>query len=229
MTDLQPSIHFSTLLASSVHDMKNSITLLLLSVQELLEKSQFKTPEEQLHLSKLEYEARRINSDLIQLLTLYRLDEKTLGINQDETVVLDLLNDQFARNESLFTYRNLKLSIECDPGLIWYLDAELIGSVINNLLVNAARYARREVKISAYSNKGLIILIEDDGEGFPDFMLETNLEGHATTATSFSGTGLGLLFARQILALHQKAGASGSLTLGNRDIGHGGRIELQIP
>lgn len=229
MNDRSPYIDFSTLLASSVHDMKNSITLLLLSVQELLEKTSAKTPEERQHLSRLEYEARRINNDLIQLLTLYRLDEKTIGINPDEIFILDLLNEQVARNESLFNYRNVKLQINCEPNLKWYLDGELIGSVINNLLVNAARYAKYQVSISAgVCAKYLQITIEDDGEGFPESMLRTS-QDLVLEATSLSGTRLGLLFARQILALHQKADSSGQLILNNREVNHGARIELRIP
>ena len=66
----EPAVDFSTLVASSVHDLKNSITLMLLTLDDLLSNSVARSPDEQRKLSKLGSEASRINHDLMQLLTL---------------------------------------------------------------------------------------------------------------------------------------------------------------
>lgn len=225
-----PQLDFSTLLASSIHDMKNSVTMLLLNVQELLAQSTMEASTQKSQLSKLEYEASRINNDLVQLLTLYRLDEKTLSASIDESSVPDLLGEQLIRNDTLFSYKAISVNLICDDNLHWYLDAELLGSVVNNLLVNAARYARSKIHISAVQRDGYLqIVIEDDGDGFPPQMLDEMPVNEYRDNRLISSTQLGLLFARRILALHSSGEKEGYLSLSNKGIQSGARVELFIP
>lgn len=224
-------ISFPTLLASSVHDMKNSVGMLLLSLHNLLEQSPPQNEEQKAQFSQLEYEATRINNDLIQLLTLYRMDEKSMAADIDETHINDLLLEQFARNESLLKGKNISLSLDCGETLRWYLDADLIGSVINNLLVNAARYAGSQVKIRArIFDDQLKIDIEDDGDGFPEQMLtNSSAEVEVPVNRLMGSTQLGLLFAQKILALHRRETKEGYLVLSNQGINGGAKLELYIP
>jgi len=224
-------INFSTLLASSIHDMKNSVGMLLLSLHNVVEQSPPQNDQQKAQFSQLEYEATRINNDLIQLLVLYRMDEKSLAADIDETYIHELLLEQFARNESLLKGKNINLTIDCDAGLRWYLDADLIGSVINNLLVNAARYAHSQVKICASVVDGqLKIDILDDGAGFPEQMLTGQIqEAEVSMNRLMSSTCLGLLFAQKILALHQAQNKEGCLVLTNQGISGGAKLELYIP
>jgi K+-sensing histidine kinase KdpD len=224
-------IGFSTLLASSIHDMKNSVSMLLISLHDILEQSSLHNDDQKRQFARLEYEATRINNDLIQLLTLYRMDEQSIAADIDETLVKDLLLDQLARNETLFAGKNISLKLDCDDKLVWYLDGELIGSVINNLLVNAARYAQHQVKICAKIHEGqLCIEISDDGEGFPEQMLTNSvMESIETTNKLIGSTRLGLLFAQKILALHKSGTREGYLVLSNQGIDAGAKLELFIP
>jgi signal transduction histidine kinase len=225
-----PQLNFSTVLASSIHDMKNSVTMLLLNVQELLVQTTAENAAQQSQLSKLEYEASRINNDLVQLLALYRLDEKTLSANIDESSVLDMIREQLIRNESLFSYKAISINLDCHEDLCWFLDAELLGSVINNLLVNAARYAKSRVRISVEQIDGYLqIVIEDDGNGFPAQMLDENHANEYGDNRLVSSTQLGLLFAKRILALHSAGEKQGYLCLSNKGIQAGARVELFIP
>src|SRR6187402_1976467 len=93
-----PEIDFSFVLASSVHDMKNSLGMLLNTLGEVMESY---PPQNEAHSKSyavLEYEAARINSELIQLLSLYRLENEKIHVNIDEYFVIDILNEQIARN-----------------------------------------------------------------------------------------------------------------------------------
>jgi signal transduction histidine kinase len=224
------NLGFSTLLASSVHDMKNSVTMLLLNVQDLLAELSPETETQKKQLSKLEYEATRINNDLIQLLTLYKLDEKTLAADIDEFSVIELIAEQLMRNESLLAYKNIVINLDCDENLHWYLDAELIGSVLNNLLVNAARYAKSRINIVVtQADAYLQISIEDDGDGFPAEMLDKDQTNEYISNRLISSTQLGLLFAERILALHSSGKNKGYLSLSNEGIQAGAKVELFIP
>lgn len=57
--------NFDFHLASCIHDMKNAISLILNSIEQLNTDSQKDTKK---HLANLNYEASRLNNDLIHLL-----------------------------------------------------------------------------------------------------------------------------------------------------------------
>jgi len=228
----QSSISFSTLLASSVHDMKNSVGTLLLSLRNILSETPPQSAQQRAQFANLEYEAVRINNDLIQLLTLYRLDEKSIGVNIDEVRVMDVLEDQLARNENLLAAKNITCHLNCDKQLVWFLDAELIGSVINNLLANASRYAAKQINLNVgLYHQFLKIEISDDGDGFPEFMLEIVGESNdgLPLNQATGSTGLGLEFARRILVLHCSNKDQGYIRLTNQGIKGGGKVEIYIP
>ncbi|HSC68656.1 MAG TPA: HAMP domain-containing sensor histidine kinase [Cellvibrio sp.] len=225
----QVAIDFSFVLASSVHDMKNSLGMLLNTLSAMMENSPPKDPEQARFFSTLEYEAARINGELVQLLSLYRMDEKTMMLVVDEHHTIDIIEEQVARNDSLLNSRNIELHVDCDSDLIWYFDSELIGGVLNNLIVNCARYCRKQLLISATEENGfLCISVADDGQGYPDNMLLGPLP---QTAVSFSSgnTRLGLLFARKVLELHKSRKGHGYMTIANNGPLGGGVLKLYLP
>src|SRR5690606_19579480 len=113
--------------------------------------------------------AARINNSLMYLLGLYRMQNNQLSVQIQEVYVADFIDEQLAASELLFTMRELEVSIDCDNQLIGYFDTTLIGGIINNVLVNAARYTCKTIRLyAAKSPEGqLIIEVRDDGPGFP--------------------------------------------------------------
>jgi signal transduction histidine kinase len=223
------SLDFSFVLASSVHDMKNSVGMLLTTLAAMTEKYPPQDVEQAKFFSTLEYEAARINTELIQLLALYRMDEQKLLFEIDEHIVLDVIEEQIARNDTLFKTRQISLDIDCDPDLIWYFDSEMLGGVLNNLLVNCARYSRQRICVKANIENGyLVISVEDDGKGYPDSMLQ---DASASNAVSFSSgsTRLGLIFARKVLEMHKSKDRLGRLHLENGGSLGGGVVQLFLP
>ncbi len=228
MTQNKPTLDFAFVLASSVHDMKNSVGMLLQTLESLTELPDSSPVAEQMGV--LGYEAARINSELIQLLSLYRMQENSLLLQVDECYVDDVLAEQVARNELMFKSRKIELVYHCDKDLLWYMDAELIGGVVNNLLVNAARYCRQHVKLSASIQDGsLCIAVADDGRGFPDSMLEAPLQPCAGVSFASGSTNLGLLFATQVAQLHVNQSRCGRIELNNGAPLGGGRVIVCLP
>src|SRR5690606_31029587 len=77
----------------------------------------------------------------------------------------------------------------------------------SNLLVNACRYANREVAIElAESEDGYVLAVEDDGPGIPEADREKVFKAFARLDDSRSrgtgGYGLGLAIVARIAALH---------------------------
>jgi len=224
----KPTLDFAFVLAASVHDMKNSIGMLLQTLENLSELSV--PPPVAEEMGVLGYEAARINSELVQLLSLYRLQENTLLLQVDEHYVDDVLSEQVARNELMFRSRSIELTYTCDPQLLWYMDAELVGGVVNNLLVNAARYCRQQVALSASLHEGeLQIVVADDGAGFPENMLAEPVETSASVSFATGSTHLGLYFAAQVARLHVNQSRAGHIYLRNGPPLGGGRAVLCLP
>ena len=225
----QTPIDFSFVLASSVHDMKNSLGMLLHTLSAMMENSPPKDAEQARFFSTLEYEAARINGELVQLLSLYRMDENTMVVVIDEHHPIDIIEEQIARNDTLLKSRGIEIQVNCDSDLIWYFDNELIGGVLNNLVVNCARYCRKQLLVSATEENGfLCISVADDGQGYPDNMLLGPLP---QTAVSFSSgnTRLGLLFTRKVLELHNTRKGQGYMTIANDGPLGGGVLKLYLP
>ena len=223
-------LDFSLVLASSVHDMKNSLGMLLNSLEVVIEDSIEKQDDTQKkHFSILQYEASRINSELIQLLTIYRLQNKNLPINIDENYIYETFEDQLARNDMLFKTKGIDVEIDCDPDMAWFYDNELLGNVIHNVLINAARYAREKIILSAeVIDQQLQVTIEDDGNGFPAFMLEADPLAEDVKHSSNS-TQLGLFFAAKIASFHQQNLRNGRIKLSNDGQLNGGVFSIYLP
>lgn len=230
MQELDESLDFSFVLASSVHDMKNSLGMLLQTLESMLAENPPENEAQRKTFSVLGYEASRINSELVQLLSLYRMQHESLRLHADEHFIADVIEDQIDRNDVLFQARDLSVDVVCDPDLKWYFDNELIGGVINNVLVNCARYSRSRLQVRAGVEKGtLCIAIADDGAGYPQFMLDAPQENNAGVSFTKGSTNLGLLFARRVLQLHRTAGRTGYLRLANDGPLGGGVLSLHLP
>lgn len=230
ISDNDLPLDFSFVLASSVHDMKNSVGMLMQTVEELAAMPSSDSRDLTAKVSVLGYEAARINGELIQLLALYRMQNQRMLVQLDEYYIDDIIQDQLTRNDTLFCSRNIQVDVECADDVCWYVDAELLGSVLNNLLVNAARYCKCAIKVAAYIDQDkLHLLVADDGNGYPDFMLEN--QGVTPDSVSFDqgSTNLGLVFAREIARLHKRGALQGEIQLSNNGLLQGGQIAVILP
>lgn len=220
-------IDFSTVLASSVHDMKNSVGMLIASLEEVLAAMPPQNKAQSDQMNTLHYEASRINNELVQLLSIYRLQQKRLPMHIDLHFVLDVLDDQIARNYPLIKSRGVELSVDCDPNLEAYFDADLLGSVVQNVVVNGCRYTKSQLLLGASMTDGILcISVADDGDGFPEVMLDYPAETYFGSGHS---TQLGLYFANVIAAMHVSARGQGHIALRNGPPLGGGVFEFYIP
>ena len=222
---------FSLVLASSVHDMKNSLGMLLTSLEDVIRDAPARDQKQAEQFATLQYEASRINTELVQLLSLYRMQNDRLPLHVDEHYLIDVLEEQVARNDMLFSTRNIEVELDCDEGLSWYYDSELLGSVIHNVIVNCARYSKKKMLLKAEANdNSLKISIADDGDGYPEFMLD-NPEQSFDQAVNFSSgsTHLGLYFAQKVAQMHRRHDQCGSIALSNNGPLGGGLFIITLP
>ncbi len=220
---------FETVLASTVHDMKNSLSLLLGQLDVISE--QLAQDRDNLQaVSTLRYEAGRINCSLMELLTLYRLEKQQLGMNIHEVIVADLVDDCVAGHSMMASNNGIRLETDCDDELIWFFDPDLISIAINNILGNSIRYSSELVKISVKTQeKQLLIQIDDDGSGYPQKLLDEVEQFSSGVNAQTGSTGLGLYFAATIANCHQRQDRRGRIQLQNEAGLKGGSFQLYLP
>lgn len=225
------SLDFSDILASSVHDIKNSLGLILSNLDDLIANpdNRIANPN-QAHI--LQHEVRRANGSLIQLLTLYKLGHQQLAVRVSDNNISDFLNELVAENYSVCRTLNLKLHAVCDSDLEGYFDTELIRSVLDSTIGNARRYARSQIQLNAELREQFLVLrVEDDGPGFPEYL--TTLGDYRPSAlrenSDATHTQLGLYFAARIAQLHHHGERSGRIQLHNAHQLSGGCFELWLP
>ncbi len=224
------AVDFSLVLASSVHDMKNSVGMLLASLEGFIESNPPENPSQVEHFNILQYEASRINSELVQLLTIYRMQNDHLPLRIDQHYVIDVLEDQVARNHALIESKSINLKLDCDDNLEWYFDADLVGSVVQNVIVNCSRYTRGELLVSAkVIDDFLEIIVADDGMGYPPAMMDAPSKLVEEADVSAGKTHLGLYFAEQIAQLHKQKNRVGYIKLLNGQPLGGGVFGLYLP
>lgn len=228
---MQPrKIDFSTVLASSVHDMKNSLCLLIQSIENLNNRLKANKIEESDELTQIHYEASRLNSNLLQVLSMYRAEKDILPVNMDEHYLDEVVEEILSRNAFYVDNRNIKIVIEVEDDLSWYFDKDLVLNLLNDIFVNAMRYCKQQILIEAkVEQEFLTFVISDDGMGYPDNMLVFSTIEPFDVSLSDSRTGLGIYFAQMIAYQHHQDGKNGSINLQNGGRLSGSVFTLSLP
>lgn len=222
-------LDFNTVLATSVHDMKNSLFMLLQSIEQLNNGDNL-TAQQHQSFADLHYQTSRINGGLMQLLALYREERNQLPMFIEENPVIELVEDVVERNRLYLNSHNIDVNISVSDELYGYFDADLVTYLLADVFVNALRHTKSFVNITAfYEQPYLNIKIEDDGEGYPDHMLDINEEQFSSFNACKGRSGLGLLFAKTIAEAHKANNLTGHILLENRNSPSGSIFTLKLP
>lgn len=225
-----PADSIDNFLASSVHDMKNSVSLLLTGLEKTLASAEAATLPAYDELVQVNHEAKRVHNQLIQILAVYKLGQKIYPFDPQYICLSDFLDELLAQYANLLTARHITLEVCADPNLYWYFDEDLVCGVIGNAINNAMRFARDRIVISAEeSGKNLVLRIEDDGAGYPDQLIRRHDD--FTRGINFyeGNTGLGFYFAALVAGMHQNHGNTGRLELANAGSLGGACFILSLP
>jgi signal transduction histidine kinase len=230
MNHYEPALDFSTVIASTVHDMKNSLAMLMQAHSQWmgrLPEAARQSPEQ----GVIEFEFAHLNGMLVQLLGLYKLGINQLPLQPAYHELDDFIEAQLACHQDVFASRGIIGSFEVDPlSPLGFFDRELIASVLGNCINNAIRYARHAVLISVSDLAGqLVITVNDDGEGYSPEMIERQADYVQGINHTTGSTGLGLYFAARIAALHQRNGVEGCTEISNGGPLGGGLFSLYLP
>ena len=218
---------FSTILASTVHDMKNSLGMMLDALDSILQDVPDTKTDPQYGI--VQYESSRVNSSLMQLLALYKIENNQLPFNPSYHNVYDFLEEQILVHAPLLTAKGFQYSIDVDDEAEAAFDEALISMVVSNIIGNAIRYAHSKILVQAEVTEQLSITIFDDGPGYPAPMLELVGDYMAGINQSTGSTGLGLFFAQKVAQMHSHGNKQGVIELSNGGTLGGGIFRIRVP
>jgi two-component system sensor histidine kinase SenX3 len=228
----QEEINFTDFIASSIHDMKNSLNIQVSSLESIaLECRQRGDQETFEKLGLMIYEANRMNANLIQLLSLYKFGQSSYPMDIVEQPVADVIEEAMLQNKTLMEFKGLEVSVDCDPDCYWYIDRDLVTGILVNALNNAYKYTDKKIRVAAQVvDRMLELRVEDDGRGYPPNMLHDGAVTAHKGINFFSGsTGLGFHFAARAAAMHKTSQGQGTLTIENGGHFGGGCFVVRLP
>lgn len=222
-------IDFSIVLGASMHDMKNSLCMLLQSLETINETVE-QTSKAKSEFAKVHYEIARVNSNLLQLLALYREHHQQLPLHIEEHFLDEIFEELISKNALYIENNHIEVALEVDEDLSWYFDSDLVLNLLNDILINALKYTKDKILITAEErNSALVIEIHDNGMGYPENMLNKANEEMDLALLNQGKTGLGLYFAHLIASAHTSNTAQGEIKLNNDGRLGGSQFTLTLP
>lgn len=237
--DTAPSQDLVLFLASTAHDMKNSISVLSGTLERLLAErgaeNEMQKEAAYPQMAQMLYQTRRLNDNLMQLLALYkRVGTPEYPFDVQAIEAGQLIEQVVALGRVLLDAKGIALEVDLQPGLIWHLDEDLIVGVVSHALNNAAHYTRDRIRLALCEADGLLeIRVEDNGAGYPEALLAAGAAGLTGAASGIdfrtNSAGLGLHFSREVARMHRHRGREGSVRLENGGALKGGCFVLSLP
>ena len=119
----------------------------------------------------------------------------------------------------LHASRNLRIDARIPAGLAVGSEVQDAQEMVGNLLDNACKWARSQVRVSAQARDhgrapAVAIMVDDDGPGIDALSRERALERGARLDEAVPGSGLGLAIVHDLAALYEGSLALESSTLG---------------
>ena len=170
---------------------------------------------------------RRVDHHLVRARVAGR--DRVAGAKAD---VNDCISGLLRSLNRIYPDKNINVSLNVDQNLQFWGEREDLDEVLGNLLENAFKWAKSEIRVTASKAKvsnakstksQITISIEDDGPGVSKEMRDAMFERGKRLDESVPGTGLGMAIVHDIVEI-----CEGSVALSTSDMG-GLKIVVIIP
>jgi two-component system sensor histidine kinase CreC len=185
------------------HELKSPLAAIQ-GASELLEEDM---PDHQRDkfLKNIRQETQRSTDIIDGLLKLSHLEARDSLLQQQPIVVSCLFSEvtQFVRTR-LIT-KQLTLEINCPETLKTHGDAMMLETALVNLLENAIEFSPEKSVIhlsASESDEKIVLSVMDHGPGLAPFVKERAFEHFFSMRENSKGSGLGLVFVKEVAKLH---------------------------
>lgn len=197
----------SDLVSNVSHELRTPLASVL-GFSSLMLDREVSPEETKRYLEVIRTEARRLAALLNDLLDLQRVEQEALELRSDEVDLNELLSTQVTLYSAQSDEHELRFQPAGEP-LTVRGDRDRLAQVVGNLLSNAIKYSPEggvvEVTAEAIGDEAWI-WVRDEGLGIPgghqEQIFTKFFRGDVGRELGISGTGLGLVLARQIVEAH---------------------------
>ncbi len=175
-------------------------------------------------------EAKRLAKLINDVLDISRIENGRLELNKTDADIIKIINEVIKNNMSGIDNKNITLTVDLPKeSVILKVDEARMSQVLNGLFTNAVKFTGLNGRITVSGRefyKEFEITVSDTGIGIPAKDLPYIFQKFykvSRPGVHLPGTGLGLVFVKQIVDLHK-----GYITILS-DINKGTTIILKLP
>jgi two-component system phosphate regulon sensor histidine kinase PhoR len=194
-----------------VHDMKSPLSSIIMGARFLHSgKVDDKSEIKEKYFTIIESEANHLLTLVNKLLTISKLENKKLILNKQNVNLEPVINDLIEKAKAK-TEKNIDFTVDLLTKHVW-ADEQYLSEAISNLIDNAIKYSKDEIKINITSHstdKYVLLKVLDNGIGISkeDQLIIFDKFGRAAIHEhnrkgGVSGFGLGLNYVDQVMQAH---------------------------
>lgn len=188
------------------HELRTPLSTILLCAESLqLNYQSLSETQKQTNIERIHNTATQMSQQITDLLTLTRAEVGKLEFQPELLAVVPFCQQTIAQIQTGIV-QPIIFEFTCNPKAFW--DRKLIGSLLSNLLSNAAKYSSFDTEITVNlrcENETAILEVRDRGIGIPlcDRDRVQNPFQRGSNVRDIVGTGLGLAIVQVAVELHQ--------------------------
>ena len=173
----------------------------------------------------MQQDVKELQQLVDEILDYARLETGQLPLQKQRIDLTELISNV---QEKLAPLPGANITLQLPVKAMLYGDGHYLERALQNLLVNAKKYAVNHISLTLrLQKKCWQIEIEDDGPGIPEALWQDILKpffrAEASRNKQAGGFGLGLAIVQRVVQWHQ-----GSISVSNSALG-GARFTLQLP
>lgn len=195
-------------LASISHELRTPLTYIK-GYADIVSRPDISTEERKEYIGIIQEETDQLTVLIQDLFELAKMDKNQFVIEQKTVVLEELIRSIAELTRPVFVEKKVQLAVNCDSGIVAFIDPERLQQVLLNILDNAKKHspAGAQVVLRATQNEHhIIITVQDEGEGIPEkdqpYVFDRLYRVEKSRSRESGGTGLGLAIAKEIVESH---------------------------
>ncbi len=193
------------------HELRTPLTMILAPISRMLQKRGGELPKDALQtLRMVQLNGRRLLDLINRMLDFSKLEAGQMRLVLEPLDLNALVGDLAAAATPLAAERGVRLELDCAASLpVFDADREKVDTVISNLLSNALKFTPAGGRIqlqTSWDAAQARVSVRDSGVGIDlshhRRIFERFVQVDGSCSRQFSGTGLGLALAKELVELH---------------------------